>query len=241
MKRFLLLIAVILVVTMAGCSLAPNISLEKKEDKNAGQANYLLPSDTQVVTEVDLSKLNETELKYAYEEIFARHGKIYSDTNFEKYFNSKDWYSPNPSFSENDLTSIERENAKYINEYILSHKTTNAPAVSDTPVVNPTPSSDNNDRFYEEYYYQHHYGDNTYIIPDSSVRRLSASELYGYTPETLALIRNEIYARNGYVFSKQKYIDYFSSKMWYSPNPNFNESFLNEIEKYNIQLIKSME
>lgn len=214
-------------VTITGCS---SISIESKN--NDAKDDYLLASNTQVITEVDLSKLNETELIYAYEEIFARHGKIYSDANFEKYFNSKKWYSPNPSFSENDLSNLELENATFINEYIQLNNSISASSSSYN--VN-TPKYD------ESYYYQHYFGDNTYIIPDSSTRRLTVNELYGYSSNTLALIRNEIYARNGYVFSKQKYKDYFSSKLWYSPNLNFNESWLNSIEKYNIQLIKSME
>ncbi len=225
MKKILLLISVILMVTMSGCSSISIINKDKSTEND-----YLLASDTQIITEVDLSKLNETELKYAYEEIFARHGKIYSDTNLAKYFNSKDWYSPNPSFTEKDLTDLEHENATFISEYILSNKSNDNSS-----------HSVNADRHDENYYYQYHFGDNTYIIPDSSVRRLTVSELYGYSSNTLALIRNEIYARNGYVFSKQKYRDYFSSKLWYSPNPNFNESWLNSIEKYNVQLIKSME
>ena len=225
LKRFLLMITVITSIVLTGCA---KVSVVNK-DKEA-QGDYLLASDTQVITEVDLSKMNDTELKYAYEEIFARHGKIYSDANLEKYFNSKDWYTPDPSFSESDLTGLELENANYINEYIQSRVSVSTPVYSDNVV-----------RHDEEYYYRHHFGDNTFIIPDSSVRRLTAGELYGYSSNTLALIRNEIYARNGYVFSKQKYIDYFSSKTWYSPNPNFSESWLNNIEKYNIQLIKSLE
>lgn len=227
MKKILMLIAVVIIIAMTGCS---SISVVNKD--KGGEGDYLLASDAQIITEVDLSKLNDTELKYAYEEIYARHGKIYSDTNLAKYFNSKDWYSPNPSFSEKDLSNLELENANYINEYIMSKK-----SQGDTT----QPQSTNTQRHDEHYYYKYHVGDDTYIIPDSSVRKLTVSELYGYSPNTLALIRNEIYARNGYVFSQQKYRDYFSSKLWYSPNPNFDASWLNNIEQYNIQLIKSME
>lgn len=214
-------------VAMTGCSSISFVNKDKVE-----KTGYILESNTQIITEVDLSKLNETELKYAYEEIFARHGKIFSDANLEKYFNSKGWYTPNPSFNEGNLSELEIENANYISNYIISNQTESVSENSyNTNIV----------RYDENYYYQNYRGDNTYIIPDSSVRKLTVSELYGYSSNTLALIRNEIYARNGYVFTKQKYQDYFSSKQWYSPNPNFSESWLNSVEKYNIQLIKSME
>ncbi len=224
MKKILLLITVIAAVALSGCT---GISVVKNDE--IAQEDYLLASDTQVITEVDLSKLNETELEYAYEEIFARHGKVYTDANYEKYFNSKKWYSPNPSFDENDLTDLESENADFIRAYIASK----------TAEATPQPSSET--KYDASYYYKYYTGDNTYIIPDSHTRKLTASELRGYSPSTLALIRNEIYARRGYVFSTEKYRDYFSSKMWYTPNPNFKTSMLNSIEQYNIQLIKSLE
>ena len=60
---------------------------------------------------------------------------------------------------------------------------------------------------------------------------------------TLSLIRNEIFARHGYVFKKEEYRNYFNSMPWYTPNPSFSGSVndLNSIEKYNVELIKSLE
>ncbi len=227
MKKVLFALLLFMLIFSCGCT---NISVINKQD-NQKTNEYLLKSDSEIVTEVDLSKLNDTELRYALEEIYARHGKVFSDANYEKYFNSKSWYTPDPSFNENSLSALEKENADYIIEYINNHSEKTSTA--DT--------SNSLSKYDEDYYYSNYRGDNTYIVPDSSVRRLTVRELSGCSPTMLALIRNEIYARNGYIFQKQKYKDYFSSKAWYSPDPNFNESFLNDIEKYNIQLIKSME
>ncbi len=58
--------------------------------------------------------------------------------------------------------------------------------------------------------------------------------------EELKLIRNEIYARKGYVFKNQKLQDYFSAKEWYKPNTNAKIT-LTEIEKKNVELIKNIE
>lgn len=84
---------------------------------------------------------------------------------------------------------------------------------------------------------------NYYIIPDSDTRYLTESELYRYTSDELSYIRNEIFARYGYVFENEKYRNYFSSMPWYVPNNNINSStnYLNSAEKYNIELIKSLE
>lgn len=244
-SKILILLFIVSVITVSGCakvSVEDVISSKENNEENSITKDYILPSDTSLITEVDLSNLNETELKYAYEEIFARHGKIFNDENYVRYFNSKDWYTPNPSYNERDLTDLEMENRDYISEYINEHFESTTEVTTVAQSVNS--NSDNNTVIVvhdEPYYYEHYWGDNTFIIPDSSIRKLSASELSGFSSDTLALIRNEIYARNGYIFQKEKYKNYFGSKLWYTPNPNFNESWLNETEKYNIQLIKSME
>lgn len=82
-----------------------------------------------------------------------------------------------------------------------------------------------------------------YIIADSDTRYLTREELISYNKRQLAFIRNEIFARYGYIFEKQEYNDYFMSKPWYNPNPNFvgNEEELNIVEKENVKLIKTLE
>ena len=61
----------------------------------------------------------------------------------------------------------------------------------------------------------------------------------------LALARNEIYARHGRKFQTEEYSKYFSSKSWYSINPNYNysddDSNLNSIEVKNVQFILNAE
>lgn len=80
-----------------------------------------------------------------------------------------------------------------------------------------------------------------YVIPDSDVRALTKEELSAYDRDTLALIRNEILARYGYPFQKQKYKDYFGSKSWYTRNENFTYGMLTSLEMENIELIKKLE
>ncbi|MDU4862344.1 MAG: YARHG domain-containing protein [Terrisporobacter othiniensis] len=82
-----------------------------------------------------------------------------------------------------------------------------------------------------------------YFIVDSDSRYLTETELSAYTDEELSFIRNEIFARYGYVFKKDKYINYFSEKSWYTPDSSFqgNEEDFNDYEIKNIELIKSLE
>jgi len=79
-----------------------------------------------------------------------------------------------------------------------------------------------------------------YIIKGSDTRYLTNFDLSALTKEQLAIARNEIFARHGYVFKTQDYIDYFNSKSWYKPDPNYSGN-LSDIEEYNVNLIKQYE
>ena len=85
--------------------------------------------------------------------------------------------------------------------------------------------------------------DDEYFIEDSNTRYLTKEELSNYSKEELPFIRNEIFARQGYIFSNEKYNNYFKTKKWYNPNPNFsgNPSELSTIEYANVKLIQSLE
>ena len=80
-----------------------------------------------------------------------------------------------------------------------------------------------------------------YLLPDSDTRLYTREELSQYDKETLALMRNEILARHGYPFQKEKYQTYFGSKSWYVRDPNFNYNSLNSIEMENVETIKGLE
>ena len=79
------------------------------------------------------------------------------------------------------------------------------------------------------------------ILPESSCRLLRKNELTNYTPKELRLMRNEIFADHGYIFKSEDLRNFFLEKDWYKPRfDNVNDS-LNDIEKINISLIKSLE
>ncbi len=57
---------------------------------------------------------------------------------------------------------------------------------------------------------------------------------------SLALLRNEIFARRGFVFGKKDLAEYFSKKGWYTPIEGV-EIVLNDIEEENVRLLKKYE
>jgi hypothetical protein len=84
---------------------------------------------------------------------------------------------------------------------------------------------------------------NDFIFPNSSVEVLKDYQLSGLSKEKLAYARNEIFARHGYIFKTEPFKSYFPKKSWYKPNPSFTGNYaeLNEIERYNVDLIKKYE
>jgi flagellar biosynthesis GTPase FlhF len=82
-----------------------------------------------------------------------------------------------------------------------------------------------------------------YILPDSSSRYYSESELNGLTDREVLFALNEIYARKGRIFTGEEFKRYFESKSWYKGtipadefDANQNDRF-NEYEKANIALL----
>lgn len=79
-----------------------------------------------------------------------------------------------------------------------------------------------------------------YILQGSDLRYLEADELISLNKSELNLVRNEIFARHGYVFKDDVLKNFFETKGWYIPDPSYLGQ-LSETEKYNIDLIKSLE
>ena len=82
--------------------------------------------------------------------------------------------------------------------------------------------------------------DPSYLIADSSSRKLTEDDVRSIDSSLWPYARNEIYARHGYTFSNSTYKNYFSKKSWYKPG-GFSEDSLSDIEWYNMNLIKRME
>ncbi|MGI0534819.1 YARHG domain-containing protein [Bacillus pfraonensis] len=81
---------------------------------------------------------------------------------------------------------------------------------------------------------------NGFFFPDSHIRKLTSAELNFLTKEQLRIARNEIYARHGHIFQTKDMQAYFLRQSWYRENPYYTGE-LNDVETYNVELIKSKE
>ena len=84
----------------------------------------------------------------------------------------------------------------------------------------------------------------------TSARLIQPDDLMPLSLRELELMRNEIYARHGWVFNRQDLRDYFSRQPWYSPKGDLSnrdqanyyaQAELTPLEKKNIQIIVQWE
>lgn len=80
-----------------------------------------------------------------------------------------------------------------------------------------------------------------YFNSESSQRLLRPEELKGLTPFQLKIMKNEIFARHGFIFTDSDMAAYFSGQTWYVPSPDFTAQKLTQAERENIALIERQE
>jgi hypothetical protein len=77
---------------------------------------------------------------------------------------------------------------------------------------------------------------------DASLKVLTKNDLINTTKSELSIIRNEIFARYGYIFKENGEVGaYFNSQKWYAGQHKNVTQFLTDLEKENIGLIKKHE
>lgn len=77
--------------------------------------------------------------------------------------------------------------------------------------------------------------------PEASDKIITDSVLYDLSSEELKIMRNEIFARHGFIFKPGSVNDYFNKQSWYTPKLSNVETLLTNIEKDNIKKIKNWE
>lgn len=83
-----------------------------------------------------------------------------------------------------------------------------------------------------------------FVFPNSDTEELSVEDCVGLTSTECRIARNEIYARHGRLFQDEQLQGYFDSCSWYNGTvepDDFTDEMLNDIEKYNLELISEYE
>ena len=76
---------------------------------------------------------------------------------------------------------------------------------------------------------------------DFSKRSVELKDIQDLPLEDLRLLRGIVFGKRGRIFKDADIRDYLKTRSWYRPNPNFQNTMLNETESKNIDVIREAE
>ena len=95
--------------------------LEEMLLRESALSDYIFPdSSERYLRSEEITPLSAVEKMYARNEIYARHGRKFNDSELDNYFRSKSWYSPTiapEDFSDDMLNEYEKANIALISSY----------------------------------------------------------------------------------------------------------------------------
>lgn len=106
------------------CSFYPEITdyLEKHgRTDTSNTSEPLFNTDSEYYTAEDFVDAPKSVIRVAKNEIYARHGYIFTDSDMSNYFNGMDWYIPSiepANFSENVFNEYEKANIELLNSIL---------------------------------------------------------------------------------------------------------------------------
>lgn len=82
-----------------------------------GVPGYYPEGSTRELNESDTKYLTMWGHKVMLNEIYARHGKRFTDEDLKEHFNSFGWYQPSADNVQAQLTDIEKQNITFLNNH----------------------------------------------------------------------------------------------------------------------------
>lgn len=69
------------------------------------------------LTDAEVSRLSSAKIQQAINEIYARYGRVFKDSQIKAYFKSTEWYIENPSYNDSNVNDIEKANLSLLIKY----------------------------------------------------------------------------------------------------------------------------
>lgn len=172
--------------------------------------------DRRYFSEADISGFSEEDCLIARNAIYAKSGRIFTNSKLKNYFQKYSWYTPliaADSFTEEILNTYQTANRDLVVEYENKLSGNGLDALQT-------------------------------FIQHCDSRYFTASEISGFTEEDCLYARNAIFAKSGWIFSNQKLASYFQKYSWYKPtvtSDSFTDGMLNKYQIANRDLIVAYE
>lgn len=98
-----------------------NDSVNDSEYDYNSSDSYILPdSSSRELTIADISGLSHDQLELARNELYARHGRKFTNPTLQNYFNSQAWYTGTiepEDFTDDMLSDVEKSNIQFIKDH----------------------------------------------------------------------------------------------------------------------------
>ena len=91
---------------------------EEDEEEEIGEAGVIFPDSSEsVLDESEVKELSDEDLRYAINELYARHGYIFNDEELKEYYSQFEWYEEtvkSGDFTMDMFNDVEKENVQML-------------------------------------------------------------------------------------------------------------------------------
>lgn len=198
------------------------------ESSGGGRVTFVPVGAQRTLSTSDLSGLSKWQLDVLRNEIYAAHGRTFDRSDLQKYFDRQTWYTRDSGFSDSRLSNLEKRNAAFVADYQKRRGQVGSGSRSSGGARR---SSGGGSQWVST----------GFVLPFSSDRRVTSSDLGGLSRWELDVARNEIYARHGRPFKRGDLRDYFRGQAWYSEDGGYSDGRLSRLEAANAETIRQYE
>ena len=98
-------------------SIIKTVMKAMQNKKYDGDSKLYSEQDIKLILPQDVDEVKKLFIKALRNEIYARHGRIFTTSEMKQIFESAPWYKPKANFKESELNEIEKKNVEFIFEY----------------------------------------------------------------------------------------------------------------------------
>jgi hypothetical protein len=203
------------------------------------------------ITEEDLKGRTLRELSLLRNTIFARAGNTFRRPWLDKHFRAQDWYAPKEAIDTSKITKIDKDNARKISEHDAAIPRDELTKMKDEVLARKNAGKATPEDAVELSLLSQRLGElvgtegegepSPLEDPTRLDKILKVEDLSTLSRRDLRILRNTVYARRGRAFDSKVVQGYFASATWYKPDQGYDDSRLNETDRKNIAVIRSVE
>lgn len=240
-----------------GAPSSPDANTVARDDRDAS-ANAVAAARPlyyeREITEQDLVGRSLRELAILRNTPYARMGHTFRRPWLDEYFRAQPWYQPRRVVQEQELSALDRRNARFVGTYDNALADARLDEMARALEARNRDGSLSDGDSVEAVLLSQRVGRQIVLTRASAPRRstplddpsmldevLTRQQLSAMSIRDLWLLRNTIYARRGRPFRSNALLMYFDGVDWYQPDTAYNDARLRRVDRQNLRLIQSVE